>query len=121
MAAKPRVTVRLAPSSLHALAYLAEREGYTPAEIAREILGAGVLQTLAARGWQADWRACWGAWQAEQGARPARYEVPDQADYDALAEGRGFPATPAAEGALRAQQRGAGPASGARPGAKARV
>jgi hypothetical protein len=102
MAAKARVTVRLAPSSLHALAYLAEREGYTPAEIAREIIAAGVLQTLAARGWQTDWRGCWAAWCAEQGARPARYEVPAQEDYDALALGRGFPATPQADRAVLA-------------------
>lgn len=102
MAAKARVTVRLAPSSLHALAYLAAREGYTPAEVAREILSAGVLQTLAARGWQGEWRQCWEAWQAEMGARPARYEVPEQADYDALAEGRGFPQAPAAHRAARA-------------------
>jgi len=92
MAAKARVTVRLSPSSFHALAYLAEREGYTPAEISREILAAGVLQTLAARGWGSDWRASWGAWQAEQGARPQRYEVPEQALDDARAPGGGVPA-----------------------------
>jgi hypothetical protein len=94
MAAKARVTVRLAPSYLHALAYIAAREGFAPAEIAREMLAALVERTLRERGWRRDWEQSYAAWKAEQGARPGRVESPDQLDYDRLAAGVAF--TPAA-------------------------
>jgi predicted transcriptional regulator len=87
MAAKPRVTVRLAPSTLHALAYLAEREHTTPAEMARGMIGALVSAQLDKRGWREDWSDTYRAWLAEQGAIEGRAESPSQDDYDRLAQG----------------------------------
>lgn len=87
MAAKPRITVRLAPSTLHALAYVAARDGLTPAEAARMMVSAQVDATLARRGWREDQQDHWRAWLAEQGAKSGRVESPEQADYDQLAAG----------------------------------
>jgi len=95
MAAKPRLTVRLAPSYLHALAYIAERHGSAPAEVAREMMGAQISQVLGDNVWRRDWEACYRAWQAEQGGKPGRAESPEQADYDALAAGQVSPTSPA--------------------------
>lgn len=92
MAAKPRVTVRLAPGTLHGLAYIAERDGLPPAEVARMMVSATVQATLQRRGWAEDHQATYRAWLAEQGARAGRPESPTQADYDALAQG--MPAAP---------------------------
>lgn len=94
MAAKPRVTVRLAPSTLHALAYIAERDHLAPAEVARMMISAGVRATLQGRGWAEDHQDSWRAWLAEQAGDGGRPETPDQADYDRLAEG--LPTAPTA-------------------------
>ncbi len=94
MAAKPRATVRLTPSILHALAYCAERTEQAPAELARELIAAGVEKILTERTWRRDWEHSYRAWLAQQGAVPDRHESPAQADYDALADGHGFPAHP---------------------------
>lgn len=94
MAAKPRVTVRLAPSVLHGLAFVAARDGQAPAEVARLMLSAQVQATISRRGWFAEHEASYRAWLAEQAARGVRPESPTQADYDALA--LGLPAPPAA-------------------------
>lgn len=103
MAAKPRVTVRLAPATLHALAYIAERDNLAPAEAARMMLGAQVQATLERRGWGADQQAHYRAWQAEQAAAGQRSETPDQADYDRLAQGAAWrPPAAAASGKVRA-------------------
>lgn len=98
MAAKPRISVRLAPATLHALAYIAQRDGLPPAEAARMMLAAQVDATLAGRGWKEDARAHYRAWLAEQAAAGDRAETPEQADYDALAAGVGLgaPVAPAA-------------------------
>lgn len=87
MAAKAQLTVRLAPANLHALAYIAQRSDFLPAEIAREMVNAGIEAVLSKRGWRRDWEQTYRAWQAEQGAVPDRFEAPEQADYDALAAG----------------------------------
>lgn len=87
MAAKPRLTVRLAPSYLHALAYIAARDNLAPAEAARMLLQAQLDATLTARGWREDQQDAWRAWLAEQGAKGGRVESPEQADYDRLAAG----------------------------------
>lgn len=123
MAARPRLTVRLAPSYLHALAYIAERDGLTPAEVAREMLAAMVSKKLESAGWTRDWESCYTAWKAEQGRRQGRAESPEQADYDALAAGAGFPAHPAVGALLRERERtsrpvGATSAADAAPSAR---
>ncbi len=94
MAAKPRATVRLTPSILHALAYCAERTEQAPAELARQLIAAGVEKILTDRVWRRDWEQSYRAWLAQQGAVVGRSESPAQDDYDALAEGHGFPAHP---------------------------
>lgn len=103
MAAKPRLTVRLAGSTLHALAYIAERDGLAPAEAARMMLGAQIEATLARRGWRHDQQSRYRVWLAERAAAGEKPESPDQADYDALAQGAAWrPADAAATGNRRA-------------------
>lgn len=62
MAAKPQMTVRLAPSILHALEYIAEREGIAPAELARTLITAGAQTSLDRHGWRVDCQAGYMAW-----------------------------------------------------------
>jgi hypothetical protein len=98
MSAKPRVTVRLAPSTLHQLAYLSERHTTPPAEMARTILTAWCQDQLRAPGQQTDWQRAYNAWLDEQAARSDRAEAPDQSDYDRLAT------SPAAQRVVPAHQ-----------------
>lgn len=86
MAARPRMTVRLSPSRLHQLAWLAGREGWPPAEYARVQLTSVCEQHIAGAGLQGAWERDYAAWQAVQGRRPGKAESPDQHDYDRLAE-----------------------------------
>lgn len=87
MAAKPRVTVRLAPETLHQLAYVAARDAVPPAELARMLLQAQLAAVLGARGLGAECKEHWRAWLAEQARAGNRPESPTQEDYDELAVG----------------------------------
>jgi len=87
MAAKPRVTVRLAPSDLHGLAYIAALRGTTPAELARELIGLRLREELIVSDRVQACQDHYMTWLAEQAARGPRAEQPDQRDYDRLAAG----------------------------------
>lgn len=99
MAAKPRVTVRLAPSTLHALAYIAERDKLAPAEAARMMVSAQVRAILEGRGWAADQQQLFRDWERAHATDGAPAPVARQEDYDQLAAGA-LPAGPASH-ALR--------------------
>jgi len=87
MAAKPRVTVRLSPTTLHHLAYVAAREATTPAELARTLIDRRLQEELILRDWIKPAQEHYMAWLAEQAERGPRAEQPDQRDYDRLAAG----------------------------------
>ena len=96
MAEKPRMTVRLAPSILHALDYLAEREAVAPAELARVQSPTAACQTALDRhGWRGDFQRDYMRW-LDRRALQERTEsdlVDDAADIDV--DGEPELATPA--------------------------
>lgn len=92
MSALPRMTVRMSPSRLHQVAWLAHRAGWTPAEYARVQLVAMCDAMLAKEGLEPEWRRDWNEWLQLQAGRPGKAESPDQKDYDRLGQ-RGLPPT----------------------------
>jgi hypothetical protein len=68
MAAKPHMTVRLSPSILHGLQFIAERETMLTAELARTIISAEVRGYLAKHGLQAQCQDAYMTWLAERRA-----------------------------------------------------
>lgn len=66
MAAKPQMTIRLAPSIVHAVEYLAERDGTAPAELVRTLVSAAAQRELERHGWSQD---CQAAYMRALGAR----------------------------------------------------
>jgi hypothetical protein len=81
MAAKPQMTVRLAPSILHALEYLAEREGIAPAELARVQITAACQTGLDRHGWREDCQRDYMRW-LDRRAAAARAADDGQGDGD---------------------------------------
>lgn len=94
MSAKPRMTVRLAPSTLHQLAWLAARRGIPPAELARICLTSWCQRMIADEGKSAEWYESYRAWLDEKGAAAPSAESPRQADYDGLAQAGLVPSLP---------------------------
>lgn len=92
MSARPRMTVRLSPSRLHQVAWLAQRAGWTPAEYARVQLVAMCDAMMAKESLEPEWRRDWNEWLQLQAGKPGKVETPDQRDYDRLGE-RGLPPT----------------------------
>lgn len=86
MSARPRMTVRLSPSRLHQVAWLANRAGWTPAEYARVTLVAWCDHELRGNGAEDEWRRDWNEWLQIQAGGPGKAETPDQRDYDRLGE-----------------------------------
>ena len=84
MSARPRMTVRLSPSRLHQVAWLAHRAGWTPAEYARVQLVAMCDAMLAKESLEPEWRRDWNYWLQLQAGKPGKAETPDQRDYDRL-------------------------------------
>lgn len=85
MSAKPRMTVRMAPSRLHQLAWLARKAGFTPGEYARICLTAYCDREIAAGDVLSDWQRAYADWLAEQGIDEVRDDIPPQRAYDQLA------------------------------------
>lgn len=69
MAAKPQMTVRLAPSILHALIYISEREGTSPAELARAMITSASQLALDRHGWRVDCQDAYMRWLSTRSAR----------------------------------------------------
>lgn len=86
MTARPRMTVRLSPSRLHQLAWLAQRAGWTPGELARDVLTAYCERTMVTGDLEREWRAAYNAWLADTAGLGDRAETPAQRDYDRMAE-----------------------------------
>jgi len=79
MAAKPQMTVRLAPSIEHALHFLAERDGISPAELARLIITAGCQTALDKHNLRAQCQDAYMLWLTQKG--PAALVI-DEGDED---------------------------------------
>jgi len=85
MSARPRVSIRLSPSYLHALAWIAEREDAPPAELGRSMIQASIDAWLDKHGWRPQWNQAYSDWLADRAAVPNRAESPTEADYDRVA------------------------------------
>lgn len=91
MAGKPRMMVRLAPSILHALEYIAEREAASPAELARTQITAACQTSLDRHGWRADCQEDYMRWLAARAASQADVGEPQDEDPDIDVDGEPDP------------------------------